>query len=171
MFRLVAVTLAALFLVLYLFGDRARTTPEVARAESPALALTGFTTLTEAAAESLVVPASGLSKAEAVRQALAAAERIRAERPGKRRSLRLIRARAKASAAVAEPAPADHWYVTGSRVNLRAGPGTTNPVVRVVTRGTPAEVLEDHGNWRRIRLTDGGSGWIHGKFLGERQPG
>lgn len=171
MFRLIAVTLAALFLVLYFFGEPAPDAGEVARAESQPLALSGFTALAEAATESLSVPASHLSKAEAIREALAAADRIRAERTVERRSLRLIRARAKVRATVAEPAPTDRWYVTGSRVNLRAGPGTANPVVRVVTRGAAAEVLEDRGNWYRIRLTDGGSGWIYGKFLGERQPG
>ena len=65
-----------------------------------------------------------------------------------------------------------YWYVTGSRVNLRGGPGKSNAVVGQVTFGAEAEVLTDKDGWFQIRLADGSaSGWIFGKFLGEKLPG
>ena len=71
----------------------------------------------------------------------------------------------------AEPEMA-YWYVTGSRVNLRGGPGTGNAVVGQVTFGTEAEVLTDRDGWYEIRLADGSaSGWIFGRFLNEELPG
>jgi len=56
----------------------------------------------------------------------------------------------------------DLRIVTGSRVNVRAGPGTRFGVVSSLTQGTEVEVLEDAGNgWVRLRATDGDqTGWM-----------
>ena len=74
--------------------------------------------------------------------------------------------------AVEEPKPVKAWFVTGSRVNVRQGPGTGNAVVGQVTQGMEAQVLETRDGWMQIVTKDGGaSGWISGRFLEERQPG
>ncbi|WP_099826145.1 SH3 domain-containing protein [Oceaniglobus indicus] len=61
----------------------------------------------------------------------------------------------------------DLWIVTGSRVNLRAGPSTSDSVVGSVREGQRAEMLEETANgWYRIRTADDGqSGFIFGRFL------
>lgn len=77
-----------------------------------------------------------------------------------------------AVATVAEPAapPAERRAVTGSRVNLRAGPGTSHAVLDVLSRGDTAEVLETDGGWARIRAGER-DGWMALSLLSEPQPG
>lgn len=172
MFRLIAVTLAALYGVLYVFGDEARRPAEVARAEPM-----GFGLLKAAALPfdlgSPKLHVSEISDREAVELALAAGESIREQRTVKPRlgaAATLVAANSTgASDTVSAPA---YWYVTGSRVNLRGGPGTSNAVVGQVTFGAEAEVLGDADGWYQIRLADGSaSGWIFGKFLDANRPG
>lgn len=52
--------------------------------------------------------------------------------------------------------------VSGSRVNVRGGPGTGFSVVNKLVRGDAVEVLEDNGEgWVRMRPVDGGpEGWM-----------
>lgn len=52
--------------------------------------------------------------------------------------------------------------VTGSRVNVRSGPGTSFGVVTSLTRGDQVIILEDPGNgWVRMRPIGGGpDGWM-----------
>lgn len=52
--------------------------------------------------------------------------------------------------------------VTGSRVNVRGGPGKDYSVVNSLTRGTEVEVLQDPGDgWVKLRPVDGGPvGWM-----------
>lgn len=57
-------------------------------------------------------------------------------------------------------------YVSGRRVNVRAGPSTTNPVLTVVTRGTPVHVLGQEGRWMQIGAPTGEIGWVYGTYLG-----
>lgn len=73
---------------------------------------------------------------------------------------------------VAESAgpPADRRAVTGSRVNLRAGPGPNHAVLDVLSRGETAEVLEIEGGWARIRAGEQ-DGWMALSMLSEPQPG
>ena len=66
----------------------------------------------------------------------------------------------------------DQWFVTGSRVNLRAGPSTGTEIVGQATQGQAAEVLEETADgWFRIRLGDGLTAFIFGDFLSPDQPG
>lgn len=169
MFRLIAVTLAALYAILYIFGDPDRLPAEVARAETPGLSLRDFAGIRLGVNDSPALPGSEISDAEAIRIALEAGARARADQTTDRRGS-VAEQSASANATTVEP-ETDYRYVTASRVNLRGGPGTSTPVVGQVGLGAQAEVIEDRDGWYRIRLTDGGSGWIYGKFLGERQPG
>ncbi len=170
MFRLLTVALAAIFLVLQIFGDEARR-PEVTRQvqdEVTGISLASFA-MPEARA---TVPASvsGLSEAEAVAMAMEAGRAYRADRAA--RPLRgMVAAVEPQPAAAGAPASAE-WYVTGERVNLRAGPGTENAVVGQLVYGDAAEVLADRDGWYEIRTADGTtSGWIFGRFLTSQLPG
>lgn len=164
MIRLTLVLVAAIYAAMVLWGRQPPDDIEVARS-APL-----DDTLLVAAADTSAAPAEPAAAAaeehggrdvstdEAVRMALLAGEEPRA-RPG------ADEARVAAEPATAEPV----WFVTGTRVNLRAGPSTQNRVVGQVTLGDTAEVLSDPGaDWIRIRVTDTGTeAYIFGRFLSE----
>ncbi|MBO6553427.1 MAG: SH3 domain-containing protein [Roseitalea sp.] len=52
------------------------------------------------------------------------------------------------------------------RVNMRVGPGKQYAVAwRYVKTGLPLEVIQEYDNWRRVRDSEGDTGWIHGSLL------
>ena len=61
--------------------------------------------------------------------------------------------------------------VTGNRVNMRTGPGTTYSVVAKLDRGTQVHVLADPGNgWVKLRPADGGPiGWMTASLVSQTQ--
>ncbi len=60
------------------------------------------------------------------------------------------------------PAPALRvTHVEWSSVNLREGPGTNYKVVGNAKKGTSLGVLEDKGQWLRVRLDDGKEAWVY----------
>ncbi|MEL7211584.1 MAG: SH3 domain-containing protein [Pseudomonadota bacterium] len=64
---------------------------------------------------------------------------------------------------VAEPGfiGTDIRQVTGNRVNVRSGPGTSFDVVAQAIRGDEAEVIIDDGTgWVQLRLAGGQTGWM-----------
>ncbi len=76
------------------------------------------------------------------------------------------------AAKVAEPAattppPADIREITGTRVNMRNGPGTTYAVLTRLSLGDEVEVLEAPGNgWLRLRtLPEQRVGWISASLV------
>ncbi|WP_375551527.1 SH3 domain-containing protein [Rhodophyticola porphyridii] len=72
----------------------------------------------------------------------------------------------------ASPAAKEMVYVTGSRVNMRAGPSTQNPVLMALGYGAEAELIEEIPNgWVQIRHTESGRvGYMAGRFLSPDQP-
>jgi len=81
--------------------------------------------------------------------------------------------RQKAEQTVAETTSgsAQLGYVSGSAVNLRAGPPTANEVVGQAMVGQPAEVLAEVDGWYHIKLSDSGQdAYIYGRFLSEDRP-
>ncbi len=53
-----------------------------------------------------------------------------------------------------------------SEVNLRTGPGIRYPIEWVYRRrGMPVEIVDEFGNWRRIRDWQGTEGWVHQSML------
>ncbi|MDJ0826554.1 MAG: SH3 domain-containing protein [Rhodobacter sp.] len=64
-------------------------------------------------------------------------------------------------------------YVTGSRVNMRAGPSTQNAVIGRLVRGAEAEVIAEAPNgWMQIRdIATGTEGFMSGDFLSPVNPG
>lgn len=66
--------------------------------------------------------------------------------------------------------PAGHGgpvlYVTGSRVNMRAGPSTSDAVQGALSGGTAVEALgPTDADWVHIRTPEGQIGYVSGQFL------
>ena len=78
-------------------------------------------------------------------------------------------AEAPADPAFEEPAP-DIREVTGTRVNMRDGPGTIYPVISRLTIGQEVEVLSESGTgWLRLRTVQGRQiGWIAASLISKR---
>lgn len=55
--------------------------------------------------------------------------------------------------------------VNADVLNVRSGPGTNYLQMRQIKRGQTYELLETRGVWRRIRLSNRQSGWVHGKYM------
>jgi len=51
-------------------------------------------------------------------------------------------------------------YVKWKTVSLRDGPGTNFKSLAEIKKGTALEIIEDKGQWIRVRLEDGQEGWI-----------
>ena len=60
-------------------------------------------------------------------------------------------------------------YVRVRRVNLRAGPSTSDAIVDVLSEGAPVfpELRED--SWVLIRDTTGSVGWVHRSLLRDEE--
>lgn len=179
MFRLIAVTLAVLFGIFHVFGEEERRVEVSRQAADDAIGFT-LAALKVPQVEENVIPAKdfGISNEEAVRLALEAGAALRGGRTSKPLygvvaavDAAGIAAASSEIALAQEPRPA-MWYVTGTTVNLRSGPGTGNAVVGKLGRGAEAEVIDDQNGWYQIRAADGSaSGWIFGKFLADARPG
>ncbi|MCQ0972191.1 SH3 domain-containing protein [Paracoccus sp. TK19116] len=76
--------------------------------------------------------------------------------------------------AVADLAPANAGavlYVTGTRVNFRAGPSTNDAVIGALNGGSPVEALgEPSGGWINIRDAQGRTGYMSADFLSAERP-
>jgi hypothetical protein len=68
------------------------------------------------------------------------------------------------------PADAPIRYVSGKRVGFRSGPSTTDPIVDRFDAGRKVFLMEQAGDWSRIRddLTQC-EGWIATRFLSETE--
>ncbi|MGB9919783.1 MAG: N-acetylmuramoyl-L-alanine amidase [Moorellales bacterium] len=63
------------------------------------------------------------------------------------------------------------WLEVKERVvNVRSGPGTNYPRIAQVTLGTRLPTLEIQGEWWKVVLPSGASGWIAGWLVAESQP-
>ena len=51
-------------------------------------------------------------------------------------------------------------------LSLRTGPGSRFREIRRMRNETELRVLERSGNWRRVRLNDGSTGWAHSSYIG-----
>ncbi|MDF9409796.1 MAG: N-acetylmuramoyl-L-alanine amidase LytC precursor [Pelotomaculum sp. PtaB.Bin013] len=58
--------------------------------------------------------------------------------------------------------------VTGSVVNIRSGPGTSNGVIGQVNQGNTLSILEQSGDWYRVKLSSGSTGWVAGWLVSVR---
>lgn len=51
-------------------------------------------------------------------------------------------------------------HIVWSYVNLREGPGMNYKVIGTVKKGTSVTILEEKGNWFRVRLENGKEAWV-----------
>lgn len=182
MFKLITATLAAIYAVMYVVGAEDRRV-EVSRQATNDDAV-GFTLAalkpTDIDSTPLPTTSFGISDQEAVNIALKAGAEMRSNRSSAPLygvvaavdSAGVAAAAASENVAKIEAAQAEMWYVTGSSVNLREGPGTGNAVVGKLVFGDEAQVIGDENGWYQIKTIDGtASGWIFGKFLADSRPG
>jgi len=74
-------------------------------------------------------------------------------------------------AAEARPTPPQEYVrVTGSRLNVREQPNTSAAAVARVKKGERLAVLGRDGEWFQVRLADGATGWVHGKYVRSEEP-
>ena len=114
-----------------------------------------------------------MSEREAIEVALAAGRTHRDGRSNRPPLGELVEAAEAAPAEAADALDPDVWYVTGTTVNVRAGPGTGNAVVAQVSLGDAAEVLAESGDgWMQIRPEGSDTvGWISRRFMDQNAPG
>ncbi|MDD9977588.1 MAG: SH3 domain-containing protein [Boseongicola sp.] len=188
MLKYIVLTLAALYGVLMIFGDESRREP-VSRNATSAVFDFSFANLapeveTSELGDTGYIPV--ISDDDAVAAAMSAGQSYRDSLEATSELRGLILAVETASAGVVEVSqpveqvvseaitvaePLPRWYVSGTRVNLRSGPGTGNEVVAQLGLGTEAEVLSDTSSeWIEIRTSEGTTGWIFSTFLSEQPP-
>ena len=174
-FILTAVTLVAIYGVFTVYGDAERR-PDVTRASSEpsgeGLKLGDWL----APGEAIVtrkLPPDAMSEREAIEVALAAGRTHRDGRSNRPPLGELVEAAEAAPVEAADALDPDVWYVTGTTVNVRAGPGTGNAVVAQVSLGDAAEVLaESSDGWMQIRPEGSDTvGWISRRFMDQNAPG
>jgi TonB family protein len=74
-------------------------------------------------------------------------------------------------AAEAKPTPPQEYVrVTGTRLNVREQPATGAAAVARVKKGERLAVLGRDGDWVRVKLADGATGWVHGKYVRSDEP-
>lgn len=56
--------------------------------------------------------------------------------------------------------------IRAKRVNLRSGPSVSEPILSVLTHGTPVFPQADEGDWILVQVSSGPSGWIHRRLVG-----
>lgn len=54
-----------------------------------------------------------------------------------------------------------------SAVNMRAGPSTSDPTLFVLNPDEQVAVLERQGGWARIEKSNGATGWVYSRYLGD----
>ncbi|MFV0303754.1 MAG: SH3 domain-containing protein [Paracoccus sp. (in: a-proteobacteria)] len=166
MIRLTILTLLGLFAVLALFGDPDPETPfnpaSADRVAEPAPEAVPVETVAEAALPA--VPADEVAQTpEQVQQFPGPGLRPSPEHAG----------RAETGIAEAGEPPASDaeiMYVTGDRVNFRAGPSTSDRVIGAILRGSPVEILGQINGWAQLRDAGGREGYMSQQFLSPSRP-
>ena len=67
----------------------------------------------------------------------------------------------------ANPVNAQRLSVDADIANIRAGPGTDDPVIWQVEKYHPLEVLQQQGDWYLFKDFEGDRGWIHRSLLAD----
>lgn len=55
--------------------------------------------------------------------------------------------------------------VTVSRLNMRTGPSINDSIMHVLWQGNKVKVIGQSGDWYRIQLSDGRTGWVFSEYL------
>lgn len=150
MFKLIALTLVGLYLALTFLG------------EGPAPAKRAVAAAPEAPAE--VAPTDKIIQVaqqtpEKIQEFAGPELRVSPEHAGEVEEV-----------ALAEAAT-DTLFVTGNRVNFRAGPTTRDSVIGALTRGAVVQAVgAKNGAWVEIRDSRGRVGFMSAKFLSANKP-
>lgn len=59
---------------------------------------------------------------------------------------------------------AEQVFITPSALNMRSGPGTGNPVVKVLQKGDTLNVITRKNGWIKGQTASGNVGWVSGKY-------
>ncbi|WP_299846138.1 SH3 domain-containing protein [uncultured Paracoccus sp.] len=164
MIRLTILTLLGLFAVLALLGDRDPERPFNPATEeaAPAAEAAPVETVVEAAAPA--VPAEEVAQTpEQVQTFPGPPLRPSPEHAGEAET-ELAEAEALAAGG------AEIMYVTGDRVNFRAGPSTNDRVIGAILRGSPVEILGQTEGWVQLRDAGGREGYMSLQFLSPERP-
>lgn len=70
-----------------------------------------------------------------------------------------------APASPAEEPVIGHAKVTASALNVRSEPATSAEIVTRLKRGARVPVLAREEGWTRVKLEEGGTGWVASRFL------
>lgn len=73
------------------------------------------------------------------------------------------------SSSGASASTGERVVITASSLNVRQGPGTSNPVVFSLASGDMVDVLGRASGWVNIRTSDGQEGWVSEQFVLEVQ--
>jgi len=69
-------------------------------------------------------------------------------------------------ALAATAAPAATSYVTDQlRISVRTGAGNQYRIIEVIPTGTRVDTLETSGEWARVRVPSGKTGWVRTQYL------
>ncbi|NUL82353.1 MAG: C40 family peptidase [Armatimonadetes bacterium] len=73
---------------------------------------------------------------------------------------------ATAKTTATKAAPASGWVqLNKDRINVRSAPNTNSKRVTIVDKYAKGKALAKSGDWTKIQLTNGRTGWILGKYL------
>lgn len=70
----------------------------------------------------------------------------------------------------AAPAAAGLYVAERLEITLRAGPGTSYRVLKMLTSGTPVERLEEQEGWLRVRGPGDAEGWVVARYVSAEPP-
>lgn len=166
MIRLMILTLLGLFAVLALLGDRDPDRPFNPATEEVVAAPAAEAAAADSAAETTAptVPAESVAQTpEQVQEFPGPPLRPSPEYAGQ----------AETDLAEAEELAAEGaeiMYVTGDRVNFRAGPSTNDRVIGAILRGSPVEILGQTEGWVQLRDAGGREGYMSLQFLSTERP-
>src|SRR5690349_5694898 len=55
--------------------------------------------------------------------------------------------------------------ITNDKLNLRSGPGTDQPVLRVIPPGTALTILSASSGWLNVQTSDGAAGYVAAQYI------
>lgn len=177
---LMALTLAGLYLAMSVYGagdhraarQRSLPAPREAAKEADAEERGEEGLLPQLAETAAPAPVSEEPEADLVQAATQTPEQVqRFPGPALRPSPEHAGRTADAPAPPPQGAQGPILYVTGNRVNFRAGPSTGDRVIGALNGGAAVEALGPTGGaWVNIRDTEGRTGYMSGQFLSTEAP-
>jgi SH3-like domain-containing protein len=63
------------------------------------------------------------------------------------------------------------WESLPHTAEIRLGPNSHSPVIQLIRSGTPLQVVGKYGDWLRLQLSNGNTGWLYHSFAQpQREP-